>query len=373
MKSSHERRNYRSTSRHAGHKGTSLGHTFLVLLSIINFGCKNRNFNSPNESGTSETVGFSAVTPFCQAGDSDPTIWSGSRVQKEITNILAEPGYKQSGLSAFAEAYSAMTAQRDSARCADKGAMVPKSELARRLNDALADMMTKGLVLSQKACLKSIVQPQTPVPDIGGQLCEVSKQALAERWSALELAMGSTAIYLTSLMGISISALPHADILWEGTPHKTLDQRVAALSEFRPTYDAFNLFLSNNLHTVAKVLMKEKRIDCKLFEAAARAAQITRAPTLVFKEIRDTTFNLGAELAKSWPKGLHPLTAGERTWNVERVFGAFAKVPDALVALQEHGKRSTQILRNPLLKAFNGEDAATYVTFEGLTCAARKE
>ncbi|MBM3383235.1 MAG: hypothetical protein FJY29_12490 [Betaproteobacteria bacterium] len=347
--------------------------TLLALLAMPTvFGCKQREFNTPSHSEVAQAAKITSLTPFCRVTDTSTDLWSAARVQTEISNLLGEPGYKQSGLSAFSEAYLAMTAQRDSVRCADKGSMVPKSELARRLNDALADMMSKGLVFSQRACLKSLTQPQTPIPDIGRQMCDTSKQALMERWSALELAMGSTAVYLTSLMGISISALPHAETLWVDTPHRTLEQRIAALAEFRPTYDAFNLFLSNNLHTVARALMKEKRVDCKLFEAAARAAQITRAPALVFKDIRDTTFELGAELAKSWPKGLHPLTAGENTWNVERVFGAFARTPPALIALWEHGTKSTQLLRNPLLKAFNGQDAATYVTFEGLTCEMPK-
>lgn len=344
----------------------------LLLISTASFGCKSGLFTQSTETQDSQGIKTETIAAFCGASESDPNIWSAVRVQNEISKLIGEPGYKQSGLATYAEAYLAMTAQRDTVRCGEKGPMVPKSELARRLNDALADMMTKGLVLSQRACLRSLSQPETPIPEIGRQMCDFSKQALAERWSALELAMGSTAIYLTSLMGISVSALPHAESLWSDTPYKTLEQRTAALVEFRPTYDAFNLFLSNNLHTVARVLIKEKRIDCKLFEAAARAAQVTRAPALVFKEIRDTTFELGAELAKTWPKGLHPLTAGEKSWNVERVFGSFAKFPPALEALQEHGRKSSQLLRNPLLKAFNGQDAATYVTFEGLTCEVRK-
>lgn len=212
--------------------------------------------------------------------------------------------------------------------------------------------MTKGFVLSQSACLTSLASSKTKIPDIGAQLCALSKQALADRWTALELAMGSKALYLSSLMGISLSALPHVDALWENTPHRNREQRIEAMQEFKPTYDAFNLFLSKNLHTVARVLLKEKR-----------------APEHIFKEIRDVTFELGLELSRTWPMGLHPLTAGEPTWNVERQFGSFAKEPNALGKLREHGARSVKILKHPLLKVFDGKDAAT---FEGLTCEMQK-
>ena len=346
----------------------------LICLAIATSlgGCKPRGFNSLEPSDVSSSTKQTTFADFCTASESNTTLWNAQQVQQEITKLIGLPGYKSSGLSAYAEAYRAMTFERDKSRCAESGAMVPKSEISRRLNDALADFMTKGFVLSQSACLTSLASSKTKIPDIGAQLCALSKQALAERWTALELAMGSTGLYLSSLMGISLSALPHVDALWENTPHRSLEQRIVAMQEFKPTYDAFNLFLSRNLHTVARVLLKEKRINCKLFEAAARAAEITRAPEHIFKEIRDVTFELGLELSRSWPKGLHPLTAGEPTWNVERQFGSFAKEPNALVKLREHGARSVGILKHPLLKVFDGKDAATFVTFEGLTCEMQK-
>ncbi|MEY4064698.1 MAG: hypothetical protein RIR26_906 [Pseudomonadota bacterium] len=334
--------------------------------------CKPRNFN---DSGTLN-IGLRTTTSlpesFCQGPDSSSFLWNAKRVQREIAKLLSEPGYKSSGLATYAEVYQAMTAERDKARCAESGPMVPASPLSQRLNDALADLMSKGFVLSQYHCLRSFKSPTEAIPTIGKEMCNVSQRALKEHWSDLELSMASTAVYLTSVMGIALSALPHVESLWAGDPRKTVDERISALQDFKPTYDAFNLFLSNNLHTVARVLLKEKRIDCKLFELAARAAEITRAPALIFKEMRDRTFALGTSLAGSWPKGLHPLVAGAEAWDPERVFPPFAQEPEALVHLRAHTQASIVLLKNPMLKIFSGKDAATYVTFEGLTCPTRK-
>lgn len=337
-------------------------------------GCRPRSFHSGQADPSQAGVNHSLRWPeFCSAVDSDRILWNASRVQKEIQHLINEQGYKASGLSAYAEAYLAMTHERDVARCASQGPMVPRSALSRKLNDALADLMTKGLVESQRACLRQIQGQSGSVPSIGSQMCEISQKALSEKWSTLELSMASTAVYLTSLMGIALSALPHVDSLWVDTPYAKLEERVRAMNEFRETYDAFNLFLSDNLHTVANVLLREKRIDCGLFVTAARAAQITRAPALLFKEVRDKTFDLGLQLSRTWPRGLHPLTAGEPSWNVNRVFTAFVREPDALVKLREHGSSAISVLKNPLLKVFKGQDAATYVTFEGLTCSVKPQ
>lgn len=343
-------------------------HQFLsVSALVLILGCKPRTFNSSSEQSlTQQKV---PVVRFCEAENSKSDLWSAERVQQEIIRLIDEPGHSNSGLSVYSEVYLAMTRERDAARCDPKNSMYPKEELPRRLNDALADMMTKGLIAGQRGCLKSFANPQLTVPTIGQQLCELNHTAIQEKWSELELALGSTAVYLTSVMGLALSALPHADQLWVNTPHKTIPARLEYMrSSFKPVYDSFNLFLSNNLHTVADVLVKQNRINCKLFKTAAKAAEITRAPTLIFQNIRDKTFSIGLELANSWPRGLHPYTAGELTWNVEKVFGAFAKEPRALVELHGHAVGAVGTLRNPLFKIFKGRDAESYVSGEGLTC-----
>ncbi|MEY3901133.1 MAG: hypothetical protein RL189_439 [Pseudomonadota bacterium] len=337
-----------------------------VMVATSAIGCKQRDFNSTEQQATAQTQ---KMISFCQPPAGQKILWDAPRVQQEISNLLKESGYKSSGLSVYAEVYLAMTKQRDAARCDPTQKMYPQTELNRRLNDALADLMTKGLVTSQRVCLKSFANPALVVPTIGQQLCELGHEALNKRWSALEFAMGSTAQYLTSIMGIALSALPHADILWRDTPYTSLQGRIGYMKkEFRPVYDAFNLFLSDNLHTVADVLMKENRVDCGLFKHVAAAAETTRAPTLIFKNIRDKTFELGLDLATAWSRGLHPFTAGEAAWNQERPFGSLIKEPPALDQLRRHARDSVGLLKNPLMKLFKNKDAATYISGQGLTC-----
>jgi hypothetical protein len=329
--------------------------------------CKPRDFNLAEvQSATNKP--FPQIN-FCNPPDEKPTLLNAAQVQQEIQKLIEEKGHKSSGLSVYAEVYLAMTRQRDSARCDPKSNMFPRTELNQKLNDALADSMTKGLIAGQRACLFSFANPQNSLPTIGHQLCELNRDALNEHWSALELALGSTAVYLTSIMGLSLSALPHADVLWLNTPYQTLESRLGYMkTEFKPVYDAFNLFLSDNLHTVADVLVKENRVSCKLLKPASKVVEITRAPAAVFGKIRDKTFELGIELAKSWPRSLHPYTAGESTWNVEKTFGAFAKEPAALSGLREHTRNTITLFTHPLFKIFKNKDASTYISGTGLTC-----
>ncbi|NBX16264.1 MAG: hypothetical protein EBR09_02750 [Proteobacteria bacterium] len=339
--------------------------TLPQILTVLS--CKPRDFNAAELQ--SATPKPDAEIHFCNAKDAQTLLWNAERVQLEIQKLINEQGHKSSGLSVYAEVYLAMTRARDTARCDSKNSMFPRTELNQKLNDALADEMTKGLVAGQRACLFSFANPQKTIPAIGRQLCQLNRAALNEKWSALELAMGSTAVYLTSIMGLSLSALPHADVLWLKTPYQSLESRLEYIrNEFKPVYDAFNVFLSNNLHTVADVLVRENRVGCNLFRPAAKFAEITGAPAAIFGNIRDKTFEFGLELSKTWPRGLHPFTAGEPAWNVEKTFAAFAKEPDALKGLQEHTLRSAALLSQPMFKAFKNKDASTYISGAGLTC-----
>lgn len=350
-------------------KKTQVRHVLIpIMAAAATAACKQRDFNSTAKQ-TSVQMQTATMVSFCEPPTTQKILWDAQRVQQEISNLLTESGYKSSGLSVYAEVYLAMTRQRDSARCDTTNKMYPQTELNRRLTDALADLMTKGLVGSQRVCLKSFANPALVVPTIGQQLCELGQEALNKRWSALEFAMGSTAQYLTSIMGIALSALPHADILWRDTPYTSVQGRIGYIKkEFKPFYDACNLFLSDNLHTVADVLMRENRFDCGLFRHVAAAAESTRAPTLIFKNIRDKTFELGLDLATAWSRGFHPFTAGEAAWNPERPFGSFVKEPLALEQLRRHARDSVGLLKNPLMKLFKNEDAATYISGQGLTC-----
>lgn len=337
----------------------------VALCMLSSFSCKKRHYSDrlASQSDTHSDI------EFCKAPADSKALWNEERVQSEIQNLIDTGRYKESGLSAYAETYKAMTAQRDIERCRPTGALAPHTPWAGRVNDALADVMTKGYVMTQRACLGTFEAGKAQVPHIGIHMCEMSHRANKQKWTALELSMASTAVYLTSVMGIAISALPHTDALWKGTPHQSRDDRIAALRvSFKPTFDAFNEFLSNNLHTVAQVLLREKRVDCHIFELAARAVGLTTAPAQIFKDIRDETFRLGLELAKTWPTGLHPMTAGEEFWKPDKIFPPFVETPPALKQLYDHGNKTVELLKNPLLKVFKGQDTTHYLSEQGLVC-----
>lgn len=343
--------------------------TVIISSLILLPSCKKRHYSERLSSKTDTD----ALLDFCMAVENVSPLWNAARVQNEIQKLIDTENFKESGLSAYAETYKAMTAQRDLARCQTNGALAPTTPHAGRINSVLADLMSKGFVLSQAACIETFRNSAVKVPNIGAHLCEISYRASKEHWTALELSMGSTAVYLTSVMGIAVSALPHIDSLWETTRHNSLEKRIAALQQsFKPTFDSFNEFLSDNLHTVAQVLLREKRIDCRIFEIAARALGTTKAPTQIFKDIRDETFRLGLDLAKQWPLGLHPMTAGEAYWKVDKVFGPFAKEPQSLRALYEHGNKTVEILKNPLLRIFRGKDTTGFLLEQGLSCEQPK-
>lgn len=341
----------------------------LWLMSLALFGCKKRHYSDQLASRPTA----SEALDFCTAKTENSPLWSADKVQLEIQKLIDTGNFKESGLSAYAETYKAMTAERDSERCKPDGALTPHSPQSGRVNSVLADIMSKGLILSQEVCIQTFQDSAVRVPNIGSQLCEINYRAVKERWTALELSMASTAVYLTSVMGIAVSALPHIDALWLDTPHDSLEQRISALKvSFKPTFDSFNVFLSDNLHTVAQVLLREKRIECRIFELAARAVGLTKAPKQLFKEIRDETFQHGLELSRTWPKGLHPFTAGEPYWNVEKIFESFAAEPVALRALYDHGSETVELLKNPLLKIFKGKETTQYLTEQGLVCELDK-
>ncbi len=342
---------------------------FVIALISTSSSCKKRNYSEQLDAAHRPREPLD----FCDSSETLSPLWSAEKVQLELQKLIDTGNFKSSGLSAYAETYKAMTALRDTERCKPNGALAPRNPQAGRINSALADLMTQGFVSSQKACLESFNNSKIQIPNIGAHMCEVSHRAVNERWTALELSMASTAIYLTSVMGIAVSALPHIDALWHETSHDSLEKRISALQvSFKPTFDSFNVFLSDNLHTVAQVLLKEKRIDCRIFEFVARAVGLTKAPEQIFKEIRDETFQLGLELSKTWPKGLHPLTAGEQYWRVDKIFGEFAKTPEALQALHEHGNNTLDVLKNPLLKIFKGKDTIHYLSEQGLSCEIGK-
>merc|ERR1711871_1757287 len=100
--------------------------------------------------------------------------------------------------------------------------------------------------------------------------------------------MASTSIYLTTHMGLAVSALVQADNLWEEYPVReinTLKKRVEVLrNEYQPLYDGFNAFLSKHLSTVEFALHDFGLTSGKIFHLASIISEKANTPIeLVFE------------------------------------------------------------------------------------------
>lgn len=267
---------------------------------------KHESFVAPHAISTVRSQTQCQVGEFCgcAAKNNSAGLWSKDDVQSKIGALIQSPAMLCSPRSSYAVAYLAMTAERDAARCdpEDSMAMFPQTPQATILNDALSDIMTRYFV--------AIAEGTAPGADVDGIWADLYKDGEAGNFNALHIAMASTAIYLTSHMGLALSALPHAEDLWEGTQFATIKERVEYLeSDFKPTYDAFNQFLANHIETVGRALKNAGMVGGQTCEITAVLVGAGSGPlTLLFEGIRTRTFELGMKVALDMDIGTHPLT-----------------------------------------------------------------
>lgn len=260
--------------------------------------------------------------------------------------------------AAYAVAYEAMTAKRDEARCST-GPMQPDSSIATKLNDALSDLMTRYFV--------NIESGAAGGADIDGLWAELRDDAQRGNWNSLRYAMASTAIYLTTHMGLALSALPHADELWRDTPYSTIAERVGAMRNlYKDAYDSFNAFLAANVNTIADALWVAGLVSSKNINIAAAlvpGGEISLA--LYFGNIRDKTFNLGVQMAVEFADGEHPLT---QRYSGASALATSTSIPGSLVArrgsatyeLAEHARFWRSAMGDSLGPVYNALGGLTY-------------
>jgi hypothetical protein len=203
--------------------------------------------------------------------------------------------------------------------------MAPVSELDARLNDALSDLMTRNYVAIVAHCLQTPEDLVSEGADVGRAFCNLHNEAQRENWDALRVALGSTAIYLSSHIALALSTLPHVDDLWVDTPHRTLDQRVARMKEYKPVYDAFNAFLAANIDTVASALDDAGLLRGSALMQASQLADRISPIKHAFALVRDEAFDAGIKLALLTPTRKHP-------WTVLRANGSVAMAEDVVHA-----------------------------------------
>ncbi len=328
---------------------------------------------APPATQGADVVGATAPVPFCARDRADVSAstgmtrtqyWGRGEVQQGIRHVLKSPAFGCTPHSAYLVAYAAMTKARDEARCADGDAMKPKTLLDTRLNDALADMMTRNYVQIVEGCRTRESKTVSSGADVNGAFCAMHKRAEDENWTALRVAMGGTAHYLSTHIALALSALPHIDDLWVGTGVDTLEARIEKVREYRDVYQSFNSFLGQKLTTVAGSLetsgLTAPSFGSHVFQIGAEVTQSLSLATGVFGNRRDVAFDAALRLAALLPPGTHP-------WTVKGPDGRMhmrASVADApafprdtaleqeLEGLAREGDRFEAALSNPLMQLF---------------------
>ena len=232
-----------------------------------------------------------------QAQEEIGSIWSAKEVQQfildEANNLKCTPN------SAYIFAYKRMTKARIK-RCGNDLDMTPNNFQNEIFNDALSDLMSRYFVNTWSVCNRHDSHSFPTGADIGNMWCNLAKQSHNHNLNSIHVAMASTAIYLTTHMGLAVSALVQADNLW-GQLHvyDTLEKRASFLARnYRPLYDGFNSFLSEHLNTV------KRHCDFGLTRGKAFSLMATIASEVddfnsidyIFDKIRSKTFDLGLRL-----------------------------------------------------------------------------
>eukprot|EP00944_MAST-04C_sp_MAST-4C-sp1_P016129 g16129.t1 len=267
----------------------------------------------------SQARGNVVVGSFCDALDKEVeyqaqeeigSIWSAKEVQQfildEANNLKCTPN------SAYIFAYKRMTKARDKARCGNDPDMTPNNFQNEIFNDALSDLMSRYFVNTWSVCNRHDSHSFPTGADIGNMWCNLAKQSHDHNLNSIHVAMASTAIYLTTHMGLAVSALVQADNLWEQLHvYDTLEKRASFLAKnYRPLYDGFNSFLSEHLNTVETALHDFGLTRGKAFSLMATIASEVddfNSIDYIFDKIRSKTFDLGLRLGVQIPREDHPL------------------------------------------------------------------
>lgn len=262
-----------------------------------------------------------------------------------------------------------MTQERDAARCEPGNPMRPPTELDARLNDALSDMMTRNYLRVVEACRVDL--PLSDGADVDGVLCAMHDRAERENWTALRVALGSTGYYLSTHLAVALSALPHIDDLWVGTPFTSLAARLERVAAFKPTYDAFNDFLGTRFSTVAESLSRagltRATAGAEIFGCVSRHADSSPVSATVFGNRRDLAFESGMAIAKLTRRGGHPWTVRGADGLAHMradvaaapAFGSSPAMSAELATIAAEGRKLEAALANPLMQLFGGHTFRT--------------
>ncbi|MES2745935.1 MAG: hypothetical protein V4655_10940 [Bdellovibrionota bacterium] len=246
------------------------------------------------------------------------TLWGAETVSYQIGELIQDPNVYGTPWMSYPVAYRRMTAARDIARCS--GALKTDDKVNVRINHLLSDIMTRWYVLSVKECAAT----QATIGTNGG-FCPLMKKMKDEKYDSLSAAMSSTAVYISSHISLSLSAIAFDDAFWDETgleqtynngKHDRVNYmaaRITALKRYKPTFDAFNAFLANNLATVGSALKDANLLSGDVLNFAAGLARVIPFRAIAFGKIRDDAFNNALLLVDTLAPEDHPMIRTDRS------------------------------------------------------------
>lgn len=303
---------------------------------------------TPSSSSESSVSANQQKWDFCQQQGlaTDPNsseLWSAETVQAELQKLLNEPFMGRSPWSAYLISYQKMTAARDKARCT--GTLRSSDSLMQNMNHLLSDIMTRWYVTLMRECqVRSIEVPG---------FCPLVKTIKTKNYDALSAAMAATGIYLSSHLALSLSAIAYADDFWDATPlpethrgsgswQEVRTARLRYLKKFKPTYDAFNGFLGNEIKTVATTLKDADLIKGNTLNLAAGLSNFVPHRAAFFGRIRDEAFEAGQKIVEAVEPKAHPLIAvtGSRHALAYGSYGQEATVKPFLAPVESYALKA---------------------------------
>ncbi|MBC7531513.1 MAG: hypothetical protein H7318_08045 [Oligoflexus sp.] len=287
------------------------------------------------------------VTDFCVLSgiERDPNsqgFWSAETVDYQITQLIEDPAVYGTPWMAYPSAYRRMTAARDVSRC--QGALQTIDKVNASLNHLLSDIMTRWYVLTVQQCAHSQAKLGT-----NAGFCPHMNRMRLERYDSLSAAMSSTAIYLSSHIALSVSAMAFDDAFWDQMPDpethndgsrpraKVMNARVIAIKRFKPVFDNFNAFLGNNLSVVAGALQESKLLNGSVLNFASNLSRVIPLRSFAFGKTRDDAFATALDLIETLQPAQHPMirVEGERAGLNRGKFAFNFVYPAKLKALED--------------------------------------
>lgn len=285
---------------------------------------------------------------FCKIHDmtSDitiPQIWGAENVQFHIDQVIHQATIANTPWVAYPVAYKKMIAARDKERCG--GVLSSTNQLHARINDLLSDIMTRFYLANVDLCAASDAK-------LGKKygFCALMARMRNERFDALSAAMASTGLYLSSHITLSLSAIIFADDFWESSDfqethrssggwNNVVNARIEHIKSYKPLYDKFNLFLADNIKTVATALSDAGLIEGDVLNFISGVTKYTPFRALPFGKIRDDAFAMAIELGKTLDPTTHPMMISRDNWNrINYGMPNFDFVyPDKLYRLEQSG------------------------------------